>query len=151
MHSLKDCKKTKKRVGHCLNAVQNQENGNGQRVYKSKIFNSTTKNCKGSTNWKLDWARCNNKSYAWVLKQSKYQFNNNDKSVKHMGTVKKRSKCITNSTVANTGNRVNGAQDLGVDYKLINVKKCFHKVGKVNAVPLRNSFAILNNMDNTKT
>ena len=39
-------------------------------MYSERVINNTSKDSLGSTNWKSDWAKFKNKSYASVVKQN---------------------------------------------------------------------------------
>ena len=132
--------------------MPNRENSGHNRTYLSRVITNTCKDHIGSTNWKLDWAKINNKSYAWVLKQNKCQSIVRDKyrSVKNSERhVKKHSKYIPGSSSVRTGNRDNETQGLHLSNKTTHVNKCFSKVSKANIIPIQNRFDVLNNIDNS--
>ena len=67
--------KDKKLVGHCSNCQG--------PVYSEGVINNTNKDSLGSTNWKSDWAKFKNKSYASVIKQNiSKKLGDENKSVK---------------------------------------------------------------------
>ena len=142
----------KNELGHCSNAVSNRENSSHNRTYVSRVITNTYKDHIGTTNWNLDWAKINNKSYAWVLKQNNCQSFVRDKyrSVKNSERhVKNYSKYISGRCPVRTGNSDNETQGLGLFHKTTHVNKCFSKVSKANIIPIQNRFEVLNSIDNS--
>ena len=120
-------------------------------TYASRVVVNTIKDHIGSENWRLDWAKLNNKSYAWVASQK----------------IRQSAVTVRNKNVKNTQTRVNGhIHDSSVKYhaktvdrnsetqasqsvpKTTHVNKGLLKVSTDNVISTRNRFDVLNSIDN---
>ena len=143
--------KDKKQVGHCSNAVPNTVKNCQSRVYSERIINNTSKDSLGSTNWKSDWAKFKNKSYASVVKQNiSKKLDDENKSVKihnisHFSEKYSQNYKAQWSNVSN--DRASVARSLKPLPKINYVKNQSQKVSEVDVIPTHNRFQVLNNTD----
>ena len=117
----------------------------------TRVIVNASKDQSGSKNWKLDWAKANNQSYAWVLKQKHFpKVIDKNQHVKKVGNnVKKFSKIVKAICITKQG-RTNETQHLKSSHKITQVTKCVPKVSIDDRLPTHNRFAILNSIDNTE-
>ena len=120
-------------------------------MYATRVVVNTNKENIGSANWRLDWAKLNNKSYAWVASQK----------------IRQSAVTVRNKNVKNIHNRVNGhIHDSSVNHrantvdrvsetqashslpKTTHVNKYVSKVSTENGISTRNRFDVLNSIDN---
>ena len=140
--------KTSEALQKCRNAVPKDSKCSHKCAYSLRVVINTDKDHIGSKNWQLDWAKFNNKSYAWVAKQKtchstvidqNRNLKNSHTRVSHDSSVK----CLVN-----TVNRNSETQALHHIHKTTHVNKCLSKVLKPQAIPIRNRFDVLNSIDN---
>ena len=120
-------------------------------TYASRVVINTNKDHIGSKNWRLDWAKLNNKSYAWVASQK----------------IRQLAVIVRNRNVKNTHTRVRGhIHDSSVKchvntvdwnsetqashrvLKTTHVNKCLSKVSTPNVISTQNRFDVLNSIHN---
>ena len=136
---------------HCSNAVPKESKSSHECTYVSRIVTNTDKDNIGSKNWALDWAKLNNKSYAWVAKPKTGQSTvvDSNRNVKNSRTrVSNHRHDSSVKCPVNTVNRNSETQGLYHPPKTIHVNKCLLKVSKPHAIHIRNRFDVLNSIDN---
>ena len=98
-------------------AVENNNENN--HIFVTRVIVNASKDQSGSKNWKLDWAKANNQSYAWVLKQKHFpKVIDKNQHVKKVGNnVKKFSKIVKAKCITKQG-CTNEAQHLKSSHKI---------------------------------
>ena len=115
------------------------------------MINNTSKDSFGSTNWRLDWARINSKSYASVVIQNTFKAssdkNKSEKIHKISHSPKEYSKNhkIKWSNINN--DRASVAKSLKASKKINWVQNQSQKILEVDVIPTHNRFDELNNTD----
>ena len=120
-------------------------------TYASRVVVNTSNDHIGSEIWRLDWAKLNNKSYAWVASQKIRQLavTVRNRNVKNTHTRVKGH--IHDSSVkccVNTVDRNSETQASHCVPKTTHVNKCLSKVLTPKVISTRNRFDVLNSIDN---
>ena len=120
-------------------------------MYSERVINNTSKDSVGSMNWKSDWAKFKNKSYAAVVKQNtskKLGDENQSVKVHNISHVSEKHSQNYKTQWSNVPNdRASVAKGLKPLPKINYVKNQSQNVSEVDVLPTHNRFQVLNNID----